>query len=30
MQGVVFTGERGLEIMNFADPTPERVRSCWR
>ena len=23
MRGVVFTGERGLEIMNFADPTPE-------
>ena len=22
MRGVVFTGERGLEIMNFADPTP--------
>jgi 2-desacetyl-2-hydroxyethyl bacteriochlorophyllide A dehydrogenase len=22
MQGVVFTGERGLELMNFPDPTP--------
>jgi threonine dehydrogenase-like Zn-dependent dehydrogenase len=22
MQGVVFTGERGLELMTFPDPTP--------
>src|SRR5207245_10960369 len=23
MRGVVFTGERGLELMQFPDPTPE-------
>jgi hypothetical protein len=23
MRGVVFTGERGLELMPFPDPTPD-------
>jgi threonine dehydrogenase-like Zn-dependent dehydrogenase len=23
MRGVVFTGERGLELMQFPDPTPD-------
>ena len=30
MQGVVFHGERELEIMTFPDPTRVRVRSSWR
>jgi hypothetical protein len=25
MRGVVFTGERGLELMQFPDPVPEAI-----
>ncbi len=30
MQGVVFTGEKGLELMTFPDPTPAPARSSSR
>ncbi len=26
MRGVVFTGGRELELMEFPDPTPDRMR----
>jgi hypothetical protein len=25
MRGIVFTGQRGLELMSFPDPTPDAV-----
>ena len=30
MRGVVFTGDRELEIMTFPDPRRARARWCWR